>query len=196
MHFQENSSCLTHWCQVTHICIDDLTITGSDNGLSSDPRQAITWTNARILLIGPLGTNFSEILIKIQTFSFRKMHLKTSSVKRRPFCFSLNVLRINDVNITGELIIMTGLLAYLREVIDLTELSLAQMKTAPHCRQSHSIQACLFAVLSQINILSLSLLYCMRLLQYCVKSDKFCKDSLLNLLVSSDFLIISMEKYC
>ena len=28
-------------------------------------RQAIIWTNTRILLIGPLGTNFSEILIKI-----------------------------------------------------------------------------------------------------------------------------------
>ena len=26
-------------------------------------RQAIIWTNAGILLIGPLGTNFSEILI-------------------------------------------------------------------------------------------------------------------------------------
>ena len=33
-----------------------------------------------------LGTNFSEILIKIQNFSFTKMHLKISSVKWRPFC--------------------------------------------------------------------------------------------------------------
>ena len=32
--------------------------------------------NARILLIGPLGTNFREILIRIQTLSFEKMHLK------------------------------------------------------------------------------------------------------------------------
>ena len=36
--------------------------------------------------IGPLGTNFSEILIKMQNFSFMKMHLKISSVKRRRFC--------------------------------------------------------------------------------------------------------------
>ena len=30
--------------------------------------QAIIWTNAGILFIGPLGTNFSEISIEIQTF--------------------------------------------------------------------------------------------------------------------------------
>ena len=40
-----------------------------------------------LLSIGPLGTkNFGEIWIKIQNFSFKKMHLKTSSAKRRPFC--------------------------------------------------------------------------------------------------------------
>ena len=59
---------------------------GSDNGLSPDWRQDIFWTNAGILLIGPLGTNFSEIWIKIQNFSFMKMHLKMSSGKWRPFC--------------------------------------------------------------------------------------------------------------
>ena len=36
--------------------------------------------------IGPLGTNSYEILIKIQNFSFTKMHLKISSVKWQPFC--------------------------------------------------------------------------------------------------------------
>ena len=49
-------------------------------------------TNAGILLIGPLGTNFSEILIGIQAFSFKKMHVKMSSAKWRPFCLGLNVL--------------------------------------------------------------------------------------------------------
>ena len=34
---------------------------GSDNGLSPGRRQAIIWTNAGILLIGPLGTNINEI---------------------------------------------------------------------------------------------------------------------------------------
>ena len=69
---------------MTHICVDNLTIIGSDNGLSPGRRQAIIQTNA--------GTNFSEILIWIQTFSFKKMHLKMSSAKWRPFCLGLNVL--------------------------------------------------------------------------------------------------------
>ena len=53
---------------MTHICVVKLTIIGSDNGLSPGRRQAIIWTNAGILVIRPLGTNFSEILIGIQTF--------------------------------------------------------------------------------------------------------------------------------
>ena len=56
---------LTHWGRVTHICVSKLTIIGSDNGLSPGWRQAIIWTNAGILLIGTLRTNFSEILGKI-----------------------------------------------------------------------------------------------------------------------------------
>ena len=75
------------------MCVGNLTIIGSENGLSPDRRQAIIWTNAGLLLIGPLGINFSEILIEILTFSFKKMRLKVSSAKRRPFCFRLNVLR-------------------------------------------------------------------------------------------------------
>ena len=45
-------------------------------GVSPDRRQAITWTNAQLWSIRPIGTNFSEILIYIQTISFNKMHLK------------------------------------------------------------------------------------------------------------------------
>ena len=83
---------LTHWGRVTHLCISKLTIIGSDNGLSPGRCQAIIWTNAGILLIEPLGTNFSEILIETHTFSFKKMRLKISTGKRRPFCLGLNVL--------------------------------------------------------------------------------------------------------
>ena len=68
-----------HWVRMTYICVSKLTIISSDNGLSPGRRQAIIWTNAGILLIGPLGINFSEILAGIQTFSFREMHLKVSS---------------------------------------------------------------------------------------------------------------------
>ena len=89
---------LTHWDRVTHICVSKLTIIGSDNGLSPGRRQAFIWTNAGIMLIGPLGTNFSEILIEIYTFSFKKMHLKLSSGKWRPSCLRLNVLSIITVS--------------------------------------------------------------------------------------------------
>ena len=57
-----------------------------DNGLSPIRHQAIIWTNASLLSIEPLGTKFSDILIKIQNFSFTEAHLKISSAKRRPFC--------------------------------------------------------------------------------------------------------------
>ena len=85
---------LTHWGWVTPICVSKLAIIGSDNGLSPGRHQAIIWTNAGILLIEPLRTNFSEILIAIHTFSFKEMHFKMSSGKWRPFCLGLNVLNV------------------------------------------------------------------------------------------------------
>ena len=84
-----NEMKLTHWGWVTHTCAGNLTIIVSDNGLSTGRRQAIIWTNAGISLIGPLGTNFSEMLIKIQAFSFKKMRLKVSSAKWRSFVSTL-----------------------------------------------------------------------------------------------------------
>ena len=72
------------------ICVSKITTIGSDNGLSLGRRKAIIWTNAGVLLIEP----FSEILIEIYTFSFKKMHLKTSSAKRRPFCLGLIVFTV------------------------------------------------------------------------------------------------------
>ena len=78
---------------MTHICVSKLSIIGSDNGLSPSRRQAIIWTDAGILLIRTLGTNFNEILSEIHAFSFKKMHLKMSSAKWRPFCLGLNVLK-------------------------------------------------------------------------------------------------------
>ena len=82
---------LTHWGRVTYICVNKLSIIGSDNALSPDRRQAIIWTNVGLLLIGPIGTNFIEILIEVLTFSFKKMRLNVSSAKRRPLCLGLNV---------------------------------------------------------------------------------------------------------
>ena len=89
---------LTHWGQVMHICVGNLTIIGPDNGLSPGRRQAIIWTNAGILLIWPGGTNFNEILSAILAFSFKKKRMKVSSAKWRPFCLGLNVL--NNTNLS------------------------------------------------------------------------------------------------
>ena len=94
LYFVSRNKALTHWGRVTHICVSKLTIIGSDNGLSPGQRQAIIWTNAVILLIRPLGTKFSKILVEIYNFSFKKMHLKRLSAKWWPFYLDLNVLTL------------------------------------------------------------------------------------------------------
>ena len=102
---------LTHWGRLTHICVGKPTTIGSDNDWSTSCKiplrsrhflpqklwhfhkntrscvenECIIWTNAGILLIRPLRTNFNEMLIEIQTFSFKEMHLKMSFAKWRPF---------------------------------------------------------------------------------------------------------------
>ena len=82
----------THWGRVTHKCVSKLTTNSPDNGFSPGRCQGIIWTNADILPIGPLGTNFSQILVAIHTFTFKRMHLKISSGKWRPFCLGPSVL--------------------------------------------------------------------------------------------------------
>ena len=84
---------LTHWGRVTHTCDGKLAIIVSDYDLSPGWSQSIIWTKVRISVNRTLGTNFSEILSEIHTFSFKKMYLKMSSSRWRPFCPSLNVLR-------------------------------------------------------------------------------------------------------
>ena len=74
-----------------HICVDNLTIIGSDHGLSPGRRQAIIWTNAGILLIGTLGTNFSEILIGIRNIfieenGFESVVCEMAAILSRPQC--------------------------------------------------------------------------------------------------------------
>ena len=56
------------FCSVNRVNI------GSDNGLSLFAAKPLS-----LMAIGPLGTNFSEIQIKIPNFSFVKMHLKMLS---------------------------------------------------------------------------------------------------------------------
>ena len=59
---------------------------GSDNHSSPIRRRAIIWNNARLLSVCFLGANFSEILIKSRTFSFRKIRSNMLFAKWRPFC--------------------------------------------------------------------------------------------------------------
>ena len=66
---------------------------GSRNRLPPVQRQAITSPNVALLSIWPLGTNLSEIWIKIQNFLFIKMYFKMSSLKWLPFCPGGNGLR-------------------------------------------------------------------------------------------------------
>ena len=64
--------------------------------MSPGLRQANIWTNAGILLIGPLGTNSSEIIIGIRTFWFKKIRLKMSSGKWQSFCLGLNAITVDS----------------------------------------------------------------------------------------------------
>ena len=109
---------LTHWGWVMHICFNKIAIIGSDNGLSPGRRQAIIWTNARILLNGLLGTNLSEILIKIDTFSLTKMQLKMPSGKWQLSCLDLNVL--NLLQASGVKILSNSLKHFQLSLHDLT----------------------------------------------------------------------------
>ena len=69
-----------------HIYVGHQTIIGSDNGLSPGRHQAINHLNqCWNVVIGPLGSNFSGILIEIRMFSFKKMHLKTYLQNGGPF---------------------------------------------------------------------------------------------------------------
>ena len=50
---------------------------GLNNSLTPIQRQAIIYTNAALLSIGAIGTNFGEIFNRLHNFSFTKVLLKT-----------------------------------------------------------------------------------------------------------------------
>ena len=80
---------------MTHICVCNLTMIGSDNGLSPDGRQAIIWTNAGILLTGltnKLQWNLNRTsYIFIQENAFEIFVCEMASILSRPQC-------VNDWN--------------------------------------------------------------------------------------------------
>ena len=84
---------LSHWGLVTHICVNYVTIIGSYIGLLPGQRQAIIWTNDKKLLIGPLRTNLSEIIIKIfiQENVFENVVWKMLAILSQPRCANQNL---------------------------------------------------------------------------------------------------------
>ena len=66
----------TQFRLVPHICVSEAPVWIKNS----------TGTKYGFLSNGLLGTNFSEIWIKILHVSFMKMHLNVSSAKWRPFC--------------------------------------------------------------------------------------------------------------
>ena len=67
---------------------------GTDDGLLPVWHQAITWIEADLLSIGHLVISFSEMRIKMQQSSLKKMLLKILPSKWQPFCSGLNVLNL------------------------------------------------------------------------------------------------------
>ena len=88
-----------HWGPVTHTYFSKIIIIDSDNGLSPGRRQAIIWTSGGMLLTRTLGIYCGEILIEINTCSFKKMHLTMSTVKWRLFRLGLNELTADAAQI-------------------------------------------------------------------------------------------------
>ena len=82
---------------MTHISVGKLISIGSDNDLLPGQRQAIIWNNAGIVLIGPLGTNFSEFLIEIffKEITFENVICYMSAILSRPQC--VNSLSLESV---------------------------------------------------------------------------------------------------
>ena len=80
------------------MCVGKLTIIGSDNGLSPGRRQAIIWNNARIMLIEPLGTSFSEIWMEIEENTFKNVICEMSAILTRPQCVYSSSSGVNYLN--------------------------------------------------------------------------------------------------
>ena len=83
-------NCMSTFLHYVH-CKDALIDCSAPGG---ERCESLTW----VYEIGPLGTNFSEISIESNTFSFKKMHLKVLSGKCPPVCLRLNVLIAHDEN--------------------------------------------------------------------------------------------------
>ena len=83
----------TYWGRLVNICVSDLTIIGSDNGLSPGRRHVINRANTIILLIEPFGIHFSDI--KIHENAFENVICKMASLWSWPQHYMLASINEN-----------------------------------------------------------------------------------------------------
>ena len=79
---------------MTHLCVGNLTIVGSDNGLSPGRRKAIIWTNAGILSIAPYkqGNFCRNRHIFILKNAFQNVIWEMTAILSRPQCVKTSFL--------------------------------------------------------------------------------------------------------
>ena len=91
------------------ICVSNLTIIGSDNGLSPGRRHAIIWTNAGIFLIGPSETNILQwnfnrnSSIAFQENVFECVVYEMAAILSRPQCVNTSVPKQNGRQIAADI---------------------------------------------------------------------------------------------
>ena len=88
-----------------HLCVNKLGPNLLVNDRSRNRCQAIIWSNPIIVLIGSLGTNFSETWTETHRFSFTEINLKVSSARYRPSCVRFNVVihPFADLGVTSSI---------------------------------------------------------------------------------------------
>ena len=82
-----NSPYKGQWRGTLMFCLTCAWINGwVNNREAGDLRRHRAHYDVTVMSIGSCEAKFSHISIKIQTFSFRTMHMKIPSAKCRPFC--------------------------------------------------------------------------------------------------------------
>ena len=108
--------CLVLRYRVSHICVSENDIIGSDNGLWSVRPQAIVWTNARLLSIASLLTNFRQTGIKCSNFHPRNglniVHIALNMLYM-PAKWFINRLAYGTQMLPVKLVLEYGLLNWL-----------------------------------------------------------------------------------
>ena len=88
---------LTNWGRVTHICVDNLTVIGSENGLSPGRRQASIWNQCWNIVNWTLGNKLQwkfnqNSNIFIQENVFENVVCEMAFILSRPQCVKQTML--------------------------------------------------------------------------------------------------------